>query len=239
MICHLCKNKSELRNSHIIPEFVYKMLYDDKHKFHVLSTQDKRPRPMEQKGIREKLLCGDCEQKLSVFEKYAREVILGGVEITVENKGNLTKISDINYQKFKLFQMSILWRASISSHQMFSRVSLGRHEEIIRKMIHEDDPGNQLDYPCLVYGLASDKGIQSNLIDQPRKLKIEGHTTYRFVFSGFMWSFYVSSHKFLPWYKEAVLSEAGEIVIGKGAFEELVDIQDFAVELHKMGRLNK
>ena len=127
MICYLCKKKSELKKSHIIPEFVYKDLYDSKHRFHVLSTLKETPRPIEQKGIKEKLLCGSgkCEQQLSIYEKYAKEVLMGGVEITVKDEGDIIFVSDVDYQKFKLFQLSILWRASICNDKMFSRVELG------------------------------------------------------------------------------------------------------------------
>jgi len=239
MSCSLCKQNKELRNSHIIPEFVYTALYDKKHKFHVLSTLQDRPRPMEQKGIRERLLCGDCEQQLSVYEKYAREVLLGGVEIVVQNEGNLLKLSELDYVKFKLFQLSILWRASISSHPMFSRVRLGPHEEIIRKMIQAGNPGKQADYPCIIFGLTSESDIHGNFIDQPRKLHIEGHTTYRFVFTGFMWSFYVSSHKLPPLLRQVAINEEGTMVVGRGSFEELTELNKFAQELHCMDRLNE
>lgn len=70
MKCHLCQKDSDLKNSHIIPEFVYNLLYDKKHRFHVLTTADNPPRPQEQKGIREHLLCVDCENQLSVYEKH-------------------------------------------------------------------------------------------------------------------------------------------------------------------------
>lgn len=239
MICYLCQQDAKLKKSHIIPEFVYTALYDKKHKFHVLSTHQVRPRPMEQKGIRERLLCGSCEQHLSKYEKYAREVLLGGISITVQQDGNLIRLSDLNYRKFKLFQLSILWRASIASNPMFSKVNLGPHEEYIRKMIHDDNPGEQIDYPCILFGLTSKTGIHGNFIDQPRKLHIDGHTTYRFIFTGFMWSFYVSSHRLSPFISQVAVNEAGNMVVGRGAFEELTELKDFALELHKMGRMNK
>jgi len=194
---------------------------------------------MEQKGIRERLLCGDCEQQLSVYEKYVREVLMGGVEIVVQNEGNLLKLSELDYDKFKLFQLSILWRASISNHPMFSRVRLGPHEEIIRKMIQAGNPGKQTDYPCIIFGLNSKSGIPGSFIDQPRKLPIDGHTTYRFVFSGFMWSFYVSSHKLPPLIRQVVINEEGIMVVGRGSFEELTELDQFAQQLHSMGRLNE
>jgi len=239
MTCHLCNNNTDLKKSHIIPEFVYKELYDEKHKFHVLSTLKQRHKPMEQKGIREKLLCGDCEQQLSVYEKYAREVLLGGTKITIKNDGALVKVSDIDYRKFKLFQLSILWRASISSHPLFSRVNLGPHEEKIKDMIYSNNPGKQFDYPCIMFGLFSEIGSHKNFIDQPRKIHIDGQITYRFVFLGYMWSFYVSSHKSVKLINEVALNMNGEIIIGRCPFEELTELRDFAIELKNMGRLNK
>ncbi len=239
MICHLCQQEASLKRSHIIPEFVYASLYDKKHKFHVLSTLEDRPRPMEQKGLRERLLCGNCEQQLSVYEKYAREVLLGGVNITAQHIGNLIRVSDLNYNKFKLFQLSILWRASISKHPMFLKVNLGLDEEKIRRMIHVNNPGGKTDYPCILFGLQSATGTHQDFIDQPRKIHIDGNVTYRFIFSGFMWSFYVSSKNLPDHLKQVVVNELGEMIIGLGSFEELTELNDFALKLHKMERLNK
>ena len=237
MNCNLCDADTDLRKSHIIPEFAYKTLYDDKHKFHVLSNSDKCRKPMEQKGLRERLLCGECEQKLSVKEKYAREALLGGVPIMVRDVDGLIEISDLDYEKFKLFQLSILWRASIATHKIFSDVKLGKHEKILRKMVLNDSPGKQMDYPCLILGLNGEQDIHKNIIDQPRKFKHEGHTIYRFIFCGLLWVFFVSSHRLPTFLKDVVLSESGKILVGKGDFEAIFGIRDYAIELHKLGRL--
>ncbi len=237
MICRLCQRDRELKRSHIIPEFVYQALYDSKHKFHVLSTQDKRPRPMEQKGFRERLLCGDCEQKLSVFENYARGVLISGVPITVQDNGSLLHISGIEYKKFKLFQLSILWRSSIASEPMFSRVQIGPHEDAIRKMILGETPGRILDYPCIIFGLTSREGVQAAFIDQPTKLHLNGHVAYRFIFAGFMWVFYISSHKPPPHVGKVAVNESGEMVIGRGALEDLLYLREFGAEAKNMGRM--
>ena len=119
MVCKLCKKDKKLLNSHIIPEFIYKPLYDEKHRFHVISTYKTKHKPIEQKGIREKLLCADCEQHLSAYEGYAKKVLFGGVQISVQKENGGIVISEINYKYFKLFQLSILWRASVSNLKMF------------------------------------------------------------------------------------------------------------------------
>ncbi len=98
MACKLCKKDKKLMNSHIIPEFIYKPLYDEKHRFHVISTYKQKDRPKEQKGIRERLLCLDCEQHISRYEDYARKVLFGGVEISVLNESGGIIVSGIDYK---------------------------------------------------------------------------------------------------------------------------------------------
>lgn len=142
MKCKLCLQERELQNSHIIPEFLYKPLYDRLHRCQVLSINEDEKNKYVQKGIREKSLCSDCEQLLCIYEKYANEVLSGGVEIEIENYPNRIIVRNIDYKKFKLFQLSILWRASVSSDKFFSEINLScrPHEEKICKMILSEKP---------------------------------------------------------------------------------------------------
>ena len=237
MACALCGEDKQLRDSHIIPEFVFKQLYDTKHRFHVLSTLPKRARPLEQKGIREPLLCDDCEQRFSVNERYARGVLLGGTEITVRHRGQYLELSNLDYNRFKLFQMSILWRASVAKHTLFSRVKLGPHEQALQKMLLEENPGTQQQYSCLVMGLKSENGIQKDFIDQPTRLRIDGRIAYRFIFAGFMWVYYVSSQGLPAALRQIILNEAGEMKVWIGRFEDIGYLRDFGVRLMQMGRM--
>src|SRR3546814_16606531 len=78
MHCALCLLPKPLQDSHIIPEFLYGVMYDDKHRYNVLSLAPERRERIEQKGVREQLLCRDCEQKFSKLESYASLVLQGG-----------------------------------------------------------------------------------------------------------------------------------------------------------------
>lgn len=71
--CKLCCKEKELRHSNILPEFMYQNLYDTSPKsFYTLSVDidnsENSKRKIEQKGIHEYLLCGDCEFQLSKYE---------------------------------------------------------------------------------------------------------------------------------------------------------------------------
>lgn len=80
MACRLCQKDKPLQNSHVVPEFFYKPSYDKKHRIYARISGKLAHMPPLQKGLREPLLCRDCEQKLSPYEKYNREILYGGVD---------------------------------------------------------------------------------------------------------------------------------------------------------------
>lgn len=137
MKCRLCQNSAELRNSHVIPEFLYEPLYDSKHRAMGVHGKGNKKWRYLQKGLREKLLCQKCEQLLNdYYEKYFRNFWFVSSQIPFKcDIEKIYKISGIDYVKFKLFHLSILFRASISSLPTFSQVSLGPHEGKICEML--------------------------------------------------------------------------------------------------------
>src|SRR5436190_785668 len=114
--CALCRNDRELRHSHVIPEFMYQPLYDEKHKFWVLSASETSWQ--EQKGLREYLLCNACEVKISRWETYTSRLLSNRVPTVAKRSGDLIWVDGADYTQFKLFQLSILWRAAVSTLPM-------------------------------------------------------------------------------------------------------------------------
>ena len=212
-------------------------MYDAKHRYNVISTLEDRPRPFEQKGFTEKLLCDACEQQLSTYENYSRGVIKGGGTLTVTRQPGRIGISGIDYDKFKLFQLSIIWRAGISNHQLFSRVKLGPHEACLREMLRTENPGRSTNYTCLIFGLTAKKSPIPNFIDQPARLRLDGMICYRFIFCGLVWVFFVTSHGPSQLVRQHALSEEGELIIWIKPFEDLGYLMDFMSDVDQMGRL--
>ncbi|MEO5655337.1 MAG: hypothetical protein ABIR00_05065 [Nitrosospira sp.] len=235
--CALCREPQQLKNSHIIPEFLYESLYDDEiHRFHVLSIIPGQGNSFKQKGIGERLLCEMCEQRLSVWERYTSLALKGGIELTHRREGNFLYVSGLDYEKFRLFQLSILWRASVSTLQFFKKVHLGRHEESLRRLLLAKDPGNPSRYGCLMTGLKFENENFTQLIMPPERLKHSGHTAYRFIFGGFEWIFLVSSHDVLPPLSTAVLQQSGEALLRIKDIREMPDITYFSKELVRLER---
>jgi hypothetical protein len=211
MECKLCLKERKLCKSHIIPEFFYHSLYDlGAHRFHYLSAEGSYSKT-KQKGLYERLLCDDCEKRLNKYETYVSKIFNGQVSVEPRKDGRLVHLSGVMYKEFKLLGMSILWRAGISQLPMFSKVQLGPHQEKIRQMIYEDNPGTFDQYGFILSPISSKKYKTDALIFQPTPSRLEGSRCYRFVFGGIIWGFVVSSNGVSNLIKDSFLNEKGEI----------------------------
>ncbi|MDF1645225.1 MAG: hypothetical protein P1U80_13710 [Pseudomonadales bacterium] len=209
MKCKLCRKDKPLKKSHIIPEFLYSKLYDEKHRFHEIHIDAKKKNRLPQKGVREHLLCGECEQYFSKFERYASLVLNSGFELTVKTIDGILNFEGVEYTQFKLFSLSILWRASISSLDFFSEVNLGSHEEVIRKLLISGEAGKEQDYPFLLSPILHENEIQEALIVKPTLSAIDNNEAYRFVYGGIAWVFVISENKVPDIVVQASISKAG------------------------------
>jgi len=212
-------------------------MYDEKHRFHMLSNNREQSNRLLQKGVREKLLCEDCEQKLSIWERYASQLLSGGAAIVATRDKNLWHLSGVDYIPFRLFQLSILWRASISTLDFFANVSLGEHEEKIRRLLVSGDPGLPWQYGCVMCGLIADETILTDLMIQPDRLKLHGHNAYRFVFSGFMWIYLASSHMPPTPIQSAILGTSGKMTILVRNIESVKYVERLADELFEQQKV--
>ena len=64
--CHLCHKTSDLQRSHVIPSFVIRWLKDTSPGF-VRDSKNQNVRTQD--GIKEYLLCVECEQLFSKWER--------------------------------------------------------------------------------------------------------------------------------------------------------------------------
>lgn len=189
--CKLCQNEKELCLSHIIPEFVYLPTYDEYHRFSMIPKgKDK----YEQKGIREYLLCNDCDGTIiGKWETYSSPIIKSIQDLKITQYGDQYVIQGVQYAEFKLFQLSLLWRASVASVKLFENVNIGKHEEIIRKMLLAEKPGLPEQYGCMMFVLDDTKYLHKT-IWSPVEDTIDGFTCYRFLTGRIFWYFFLEAY---------------------------------------------
>ncbi len=208
-------------NSHIIPEFIYRPLYDAKHRFRSAQITE-RAWEWEQKGFREPLMCANCELKFSKLEHYASNDFFGRPLPTPQSQGraNAIVITGLDYARMKLFLLSVLWRAAAATHGFFRHVDLGPHEEKIRLLLMSDTPGSPDEYACFVCSLKFDGDVFRDFFVEPTPSRVSGHRCIRFVFSGFIFFYFVSSHPLPDSTSRLILQRSGQLVIADSELEE-------------------
>jgi len=203
-ICKLCDNEKILKNSHIIPEYFYYPMRDSKNRIVQMNSTENERNKLLQKGFREYLLCNDCEQKIGKNERYVKNTLYGtkSDELITNHWKKTLKwdegsyiFNNIDYKKFRLFQLSILWRASVAEGEMWDEIILGLSERKLKSMLFREDPGNPKNFGCLMMCiLLPDKDI-AHIMFKPDCILVKKQKWYRFVFGGFVWLFLVSLHK--------------------------------------------
>jgi hypothetical protein len=238
--CKLCLKERELEYSHIIPEYFYTPMYDENHRFMEISPQSEKAIKFNQKGVREFLLCKECENKFSKYERYVSQFFYHK-EITGIKQDNRSFVfQDVDYTFMKLFQLSILWRAAVTKLKMFSDVKLGPHTEKLRMMLLDENPGNYYEYGCLQFAVMMDKNkLADGLIMPPALFRVEGYRMCRFTFGGLIWIYLISNDNNLYRWKEFFLLENGNLTLFTKFFDEIKYLMDFSEMSVKEEKLKK
>lgn len=236
MSCALCLQNKPLCKSHIIPEFFYKPLYDDTHRMWALSATPGTPIKRPRKGIYEKLLCKDCEQLFGAWESYGCQVL----KIDRWQASPFGRLfSGIEYKRFKLFEMSLLWRAAVSKHPDFRQLQLPRkRKEQLRKMLLSANPGDALDFACALLASHQLFDLMSDLVLMPQSDVHNEIGTCMFLMGGIAWMFFIPRAGPVAETNKFVLTENGDVtvVMNDSVFREL--FQNFVKAVDKSGNLS-
>lgn len=156
MKCRLCNISTDFGKSHIIPEsfFLHNRAGDEKPV--IASNSDifhPKIRPIGEYD--KKILCKGCEKVFNPWDDYGKRLLLDYFnnyhEIRENNEILGYRIDSYDYKKLKLFLISILWRAGISGQSFFQKILLGPHENILREMICNNNPGKCDDYAIQIF----------------------------------------------------------------------------------------
>ena len=195
--CKLCLQPKKLCRSHIIPDLCYKPIKDSKGRIQSIKANPHVHGPSTlQSGIWEQLLCADCEKHLNLnFEIPFKQFWIDQAPLPDHVHG-LTSITAPDYRQFKLFHNSILFRAGVSSHQMFSNVYLAdKHRDRLRDMLLNCDAGTESEYPVACAAIVDQYDrVMHDFIPQPYANCNYGMNSYCFIFSGCLWVYFCSSH---------------------------------------------
>jgi hypothetical protein len=196
-LCRLCHRPETLRDSHIVPEFLYRPLRNDNKQMSGINGRGRLGRRLIQRGLTEQLLCDACEQLLS--NRYETPFLRSWLDLSAlprTSEPGRTHSIAVDYGSFKLFHLSILFRASVSTLTSFAPVSLGPHEEKLRQSILTGEPGEDWQYPLAGNLVVHDRTKEVlHIVGMPRQYRLGPHRIYTFLYAGVHWHFGVSAHR--------------------------------------------
>jgi len=139
-------------------------------------------------------------------------------------------LEGLDYARFKLFHLSILWRAGVSDREEYRAVQLGPHTKRLARLLLTNDPGPPDRYPVGAVALVHrpSNSYLEGFVCSLGPRRVEGHTLYLFCFGGCMWCYGVSSHN-AQWFPNS-LSESGSLTVPAQAFDKFPPMR----EVHRM-----
>jgi hypothetical protein len=132
-----------------------------------------------------RILCSACEAEFTNWDTHGFDVLSktrGDDEALRTQEGIVCGLipRELVYQTFKIFLLSVLWRASVSSHVFFARIDLGPHEQRIRSILKSSAPLEAEDYSTILL-LPVGQPFQDTIL-MPWPSRIDGVWFYRLYF---------------------------------------------------------
>ncbi len=200
MLCRGCGAEKKLIKVHIIPEsFFRKMKCGGETIYRVTDAfknewEHKKRIPI---GVYDKtILCPECENRFQKIDDYGYRMLFEKEqkEIVIKNQ-KFYIIKNIDYKLTKLFFISLLWRASISSDECFCRVKLGAIEQVAKKHIWEENPGFPDDFSFRLYKfIPTGQGYEKAML-MPERVRFGPVNYYKFYLAGYILCIKADSRK--------------------------------------------
>lgn len=228
-ICRLCLQEKQLINkSHILSNFFYRDISGEENEAYLIPlTTSGQARKVQTGEFEGGLLCEDCDNRiLGAYEKYGSDFIFGTQaknplnnvraqdQLHPDGKLKSTHIIGLDYTKLKLFMLSLLWRASITTRPFFKKISLGKYEEEIRLMLLTNSPGLQMKFPTMISVITDkNKEVSEGMISSPTRFRHNHCIAYQFQIGQMIFMYFVSPKGVADYIKEVAINEDGEMRI--------------------------
>lgn len=178
----------------------------------------------KKEGLKEALLCWDCEQRLADGEKYVRRVLFGTGPIKKhtnamryriwhqhKNGGIFTEgieLRWVDFARFKQFQLGVIWKACIARGNAFKDATAPETTiEEMRNSIYSENYDERL-VPCVMERLHDPTGSSIKFIALPKSDSSQSGRI-SIVMGGYIWNYFPKGNVDV----DVVLQKHGKMVV--------------------------
>jgi hypothetical protein len=192
--CKLCGEERPLIDAHIIPASFFRDAQLGPEVLQVLSNDPRQyPRRAPQGVYDQELVCESCERKFGPWDGYAAELLINRRDtafrpLVIEGQIASAQVVDpYDFERLRMFVISLLWRAAASSHPFFQRITLPARIQRLRDLVRAEDVGLQSEFRAIVTRWERDPAWpESGIIANPFEYSSsEGPRTVRIYLGAF------------------------------------------------------
>jgi hypothetical protein len=215
--CLRCKKQKTLIKAHIIPEAFWNLPDQSVGPMAMVSNSvNWKTKPSPIGPYDKQILCEQCDGSIGLLDQHAAENLLRDKSKTRYQNDivGLYHYKNANAQIIISFIASLVWRASISSHHFFKRVSLGPYET---KFFDLQEKGSPIE---LEESIIINEYDQDTPIMDPHMSRIEGLKTLAFQAERFLFHIKIDQRSFSPELKQVTLHPNREVISFVKSWEE-------------------
>jgi hypothetical protein len=217
-VCRLCCEPKELIvQSHVISGFLLRQILNKENKgFSTLKIQDKKSRPVQDAAHEPDLLCENCDQViLGSYENYAKRLFFGELkkkdELIEHVHDEYMEFQNIDYQKLKLFLLSLVWRASISKKNSTFQLS-NEMEDLLRTRLFSNSNVRDDEFPVFISSYLH-SGVPKELILSPYIVEKNDGQYFIFLAGGMHFIICLKDHKLCKSFPDFILKQNGSVKV--------------------------
>jgi hypothetical protein len=233
-ICRLCGKDGELVDSHIIPKAFHRDLKGGSDGAPIIIGTNPLAFPKRNPGgiYEEDLLCRPCEERFGPWDDYGAQCLIQNYARDVQplnfNGEELAyKFPTWDEERLRMFALSLLWRAAVTTNETFSAVTLGPHLARLTERILAGDPGSADDFSVMLVRwstMATHESLRKIQMS-PYPVKLLGINEVKMFMGGFVIHVKVDKRPYPKPFDELILRPGRPVYMCKRELERSQDIQ--------------
>jgi len=188
MSCKFCGAHKPLIKAHVVPAGFFRRLRHGNRPPRMLTNINGVYPKKAPTGVYDtSIVCAECEAQFGPWDDYAQQLLqdepLNGRKMYVGRELVAYEVPGYGYEALKLFFVSLLWRASASSHSFYGKIRLGPFERRAKELIKRRVPGGPEEFSVV---LSKFKHPYGSTILDPHPEKFFGINYVRFYLGGYV-----------------------------------------------------
>jgi hypothetical protein len=182
--CRRCQQEKKLIKAHIIPEAFWNLPDQSAGPLAMISNiANRKPKPSPIGPYDTGILCEQCDGVVGLLDQHAIENLLRD-KAKERYQNDIADLYHYRNARAKIiipFIASVAWRASISTHDFFKRVSLGPYESKLFELMEGGSPA-ELEDSIIINEYDQDTPIMDSHMSRIEGLKTLALQAERFLF---------------------------------------------------------